>query len=189
MVSAFVLDSRFGLDQGFASYDDDLSGGHESAMFLVSETGADGTVDRALAWLDGKGERPWFLWTHFFDPHAEYRAPEPYGSRLAPYDAEIAFVDAQLGRLLDAIAERGELERTLVVVTADHGESLGEHGEATHGVFIYDATTRVPLLLSHPSLALGKRVSEVVSSVDISPTCLELLGIECERAFDGRSLA
>lgn len=190
VVSAFVLDSRFGLDQGFDRYDDDLSGADKPLAFRFPETNAEWATDRALSWLEREVEGRFFLWVHYFDPHAEYDAPEPYASEFAasPYDGEIAYVDAQIGRLLAGLDDQGRLDDTLVVVTADHGESLWEHGEETHGIFLYDATTRVPLIWSHPSLVPGKRVAQTVSSVDILPTALGLLGLSVPPGVDGVDL-
>ncbi len=191
VVSAFVLDARYGLDQGFADYDDDLSRADvQAGSMLVPESDASDAATRALAWLAEHDDERFFLWLHFYDPHAPYAPPEPYRSAHAdPYDAELAYTDAALGRVLDGLAGDGRLDRTLVVVTADHGESLGEHGESTHSVFIHDATTRVPLLFHHPSLSAGARLGGVVSVVDIVPTVLELLGEAPEPGVDGRSLA
>ncbi len=191
VVSAFVLDARFGLDQGFDRYDDDLSGGTGASESGYRETRADDAARRARAWLEQRGDERWFLWLHLFDPHADYAPPEPFATRFAadPYDGEIAWADAVLGELLAWLDGRGELDETLVVATADHGESLGEHGEATHGVFVYDATTRVPLLLRHPSLPAGTRVGGVAAAADVAPTALELLGLGAPDGLDGRSLA
>jgi arylsulfatase A-like enzyme len=191
VISAFVLDSRFGLDQGFDAYDDDLSHGKGDTASGFRETRADDTLRRARAWLERRGGERWFLWVHLFDPHSDYAAPEPWGARFAnsPYDGELAYVDAELGRFLTWLEERKQREETLVVVTSDHGESLGEHGERTHDTFLYDATTRVPLILAHGRLDRGRRVDQVVGSVDIAPTVLELLGFEGAGRSDGRSLA
>ena len=191
VVSAFVLDSRFGLDQGFHLYDDDLAQGTEQAAFMFRETDAADTTRRAKQFLAGhEGEQRWFLWVHYFDPHASYRPPGSFGERFAeqPYDGEIAYADAQLGDLLLYLQDRGELADTLVVLTADHGESLGEHGEATHGVFLYDATTRVPLIFRHPAVARGARVPGVVSAVDVAPTVLDFLGVGVPEPVSGVSL-
>jgi choline-sulfatase len=189
VVSAFVLDSRFGLDAGFDSYDDDLSGGVGAEGFGFAETKAGDTTRRAQRWLSERGEERWFLWVHYFDPHADYSPPEPFASRCegAPYDGEIAYTDAMLGELLDGLRASGELEETLVVVTADHGEALGDHGEETHGIFIYDSTTHVPLLMSHPSLPASRRVEEVIGLVDIAPTVMDIMGLNYGDGFDGRS--
>ncbi len=156
------------------------------------ERTADRTTDAALRWLDdvprGPSPAPFFLWVHYFDPHAPYEAPAEYTLRAAsPYDGEIAFVDAQLGRLLQRVEERGGPGRTLVLVTADHGESLGEHGEDTHGIFVYDSTLRVPFLLEGPGVPAG-RVSETVArGIDVAPTLLDYAGLG-DKGMAGRSL-
>jgi tetratricopeptide (TPR) repeat protein len=127
---------------------------------------------------------------HYFDPHAPYEPPGAFAERFAgrPYDGEAAFVDEQIGRLLNDLDRAGELTRTLVVVTADHGESLGEHGEETHGVFIYDATLRVPFIVSGPGIAAGRRVPVVAQGVDVLPTIADLAGAKAPEGLDGRSL-
>ncbi|HEX9730619.1 MAG TPA: sulfatase [Thermoanaerobaculia bacterium] len=190
---ALPIDARFGLDQGFALYDGDFSGsraelsgsrasagvwlGHD---FRVFERPADQVTDRALAWLAERRERPWFLFVHYFDPHRPWAAPAPWSERFAdPYDAEIAFADHQLGRLLAAVdALPG---RTLAVVTADHGEGLGDHGEDAHNRYLYDSTLRVPLVAALAGQARGGVEGSVVdvpvAHVDVLPTVLELLGV------------
>ncbi|MCH2102623.1 MAG: sulfatase-like hydrolase/transferase [Planctomycetes bacterium] len=191
VTSAFVLDSRFGLDSGFDSYDDDLSSGSGQGNFGFAETIAVDTSSRALKWLERRGDERWFLWIHYFDPHADYNPPEPYRSRFKDelYDGEIAYTDAMFGDVIEHLRRAGELDETLVVVTSDHGEALGEHGETTHGLFIYDATTHVPLIMSHPRLPGGERIEGVVGLVDVAPTALDLLGVSYGADFDGRSLA
>ena len=187
VVSAFVLDSRFGLARGFDVYDDDLSQAVQAPMFMFRETRADDGVRRAQKFLDGVQEGPWFLWLHLFDPHADYDAPEPFSSNApSPYDAEIAYSDHMLGVLLEDLKRRGQLDNTLIAFTADHGEALGEHQERSHGLFVYDATIHVPWILSHPSLTGGTVVSGVVSGADLAPTVLELLGTPSV-PMDGRS--
>ena len=152
------------------------------------ERKADVVVAKAAEWLKGR-TGPWFLWVHLFDPHQPYEPPEPFLSQYPgrPYDGEIAYADSALGKLLGFLKERGLEDRTAVVFTADHGESLGEHGETTHGYFAYDATLRVPLILALPG---GKpaRVDANVGHVDIFPTVCELLGGKSRRASKaGRS--
>src|SRR6185369_1228433 len=136
----------------------------------ILERPADTVTDAALRIVRGFSRaRPFFLWVHYYDPHAEYAPPSPWLERFtgSPYDGEIAFTDAQLGRLLDALRKDGRLDRTLVAVIADHGESLGEHGEPTHGLFVYDATLRVPLILRLPgAIAPRTRIAGVVSGED-----------------------
>ncbi len=187
-VGSYVLAARFGLDQGFDRYDDATSTGL-AAPGGYAERGADAVSDAALAWLES-APRPFFLWTHYYDPHASYRPPAPWAERFAgrPYDGEIAWVDAQLARVVAALRSRGELERTLVVVTSDHGESLGEHGELTHGYLLYDAVLRVPLILRGPGVPAGRVVDPLVRSVDVAPTVLAWLGREALPASAGRDL-
>jgi arylsulfatase A-like enzyme/Tfp pilus assembly protein PilF len=193
-VGAFVLDSRWGIQQGFERYFDefDLSK-YEGAggMDAVQRPGGE-VVDKAIAWLDADRERPFFAWVHLYDPHTPYEAPEPYRSRFpagmqGAYDAELAFTDTLVGRLLDHLAGDGRLADTLVVVVGDHGESLGEHGEQTHGFFIYDADVQIPLILAGPRLP-ARVVTDQVRIVDVMPTILELLGQETPAAVQGQSL-
>jgi len=192
VISAFVLDSSFGLSQGFDRYNDnvELDGFNQELGGL--ERRARVTTDRALSWLEGVAPRqPFFLWVHYFDPHANYAPPEPYLTRYAsnPYDGEIASVDEQIGRLMAHLDAAGLAENTLVVITADHGESLGEHDEHTHGYLLYDVTLRVPLILRcGKRLGAGAHVDRRVSLVDVAPTVLSLLGINTEVTFDGVDL-
>ncbi len=200
VIGALPLDSRFGMDQGFAMYDgqfavtppDASSGsleierwfGHPYDRF---ERRADEVTDRAIGWLEERRER-WFLLAHYFDPHTPYRPPAEWAERFPdPYDAEIAFADHQLGRLLRAV---GRLPgRTLIVFTADHGEGLGDHGEPEHNRFLYDTTLRVPLVMALDDGLPGRRkVQGLVGLVDLLPTVLELLGIEAPTGLEGRSL-
>lgn len=191
VISAFVLDSRFGLDQGFDNYDDDLTNASKAPMFMFRETTAEETARRALEFLKTRGNERWFLWVHFFDPHANYDPPEEIAKLCpkSPYDGEIAYADAGLGEMLGLLTQRGMIDETLVMMTSDHGEAFGDHGETTHGIFIYDSTTHVPWIAMHPRLAQGKRIREVVSSVDLFPTAMELLGVEFNVDVDGKSLA
>ena len=191
VISAFVLDSRFGLDQGFDNYDDDLTNASKAPMFMFRETTAEETARRALEFLKTRGNERWFLWVHFFDPHANYDPPEEIAKLCpkSPYDGEIAYADAGLGEMLALLTQRGMIDETLVMMTSDHGEAFGDHGETTHGIFIYDSTTHVPWIAMHPGLAQGKRIREVVSSIDLFPTAMELLGVESEVDVDGKSLA
>ena len=189
-VSAFVLDGRFGLDRGFDPYDDKLGMSRlAGATGAVPERRGDRTVDAALAWLPQAPER-FFLWVHLYDPHAEYEPPAPWSERFEgrPYDGEIAFADAQLGRLRTAVAERWPAG-TLWWVTADHGESLGEHGEKTHSFGVYEATQHVPLLAAGPGVPHGKRVTGVVALADVAPTALELAGLAPLPGATGASVA
>ena len=191
VVASRVLDSRYGLDQGFNRYDDRLPP-EETMESLFLERQASEVADRGLEWLDERGEARWFLWLHFYDPHWEYAAPEPFRTRYAkePYDGEIAYADAEAGRVLERLRERGWLDRTLVVATSDHGESLDEHGESSHGLFVYDATMHIPLILRYPP-RLGRGVTKpgVVSLVDVLPTALDVLAVPFDSSsVHGRSL-
>lgn len=190
VISAYVLDARFGLDQGFDFYNDDLTVGVKYAQTSFRERPAPLTNEAALRWLDGTKKRPFFLWVHYFDPHAPYLPPEPFRSQYAesPYDGEIAFLDSQIGQLIAGLEQRGVADNTLIVVAADHGEGLGEHGEHTHSLLIYDSTLHTPLIVIPPKASLGKVVERQVSNVDITPTIVDLLGIETDVSFDGTSL-
>lgn len=193
VVSAFVLDSQFGLDQGFVSYDDDLAGGPRQKMFMFKETTADRTVQRAVRWLreERPADRPFFLWLHFFDPHADYEPPADVAARFPddPYSAEIHFADRELGRVFAELSDTNLLDRTLLVFTSDHGDGLGDHREKTHGIFVYDDTTRVPLLLAGPGVPSGVTVDTQVRTVDLVPTLIDLLGLPADDAeLDGESL-
>jgi arylsulfatase A-like enzyme/Tfp pilus assembly protein PilF len=190
-ISAFVLDSRFGLDQGFEVYDDDLTKGVKHSPHMFRERPAELTNEPAAAWLRANGHEPFFLWVHYFDPHAVYLPPEPYRSRYrhAPYDGEIAYVDSQVGALMTQLDDLGIRDKTLVIFTADHGEGLGEHGEQTHSLLIYDATLHVPLIFSAPSrLPRGKVMHRQTCLVDVVPTVLAVLGQEVPDELDGVNL-
>lgn len=189
IVSSLVLDRRFGLGQGFQDYDDRLSGGGPAAIFRPREIRAAGVSDKALSWLES-AEEPFFLWIHYFDPHADYDPPEPFRSEFSsrPYDGEVAYVDHELGRVFDGLRVRGREGRTLVAVVADHGEGLLDHGEATHGFFLYETTLRVPLILSGPGVNRGMS-DRPASLVDLFPTLLSLLGIAARPEPQGVDLA
>jgi arylsulfatase A-like enzyme/Tfp pilus assembly protein PilF len=189
-VAAWVLDSKWGIGQGFETYSDrfDLSKFKVVSLGTVQKRG-DEVMSDALAWLEGVRSRKFLAWVHLYDPHAPFDPPEPFASRYPqqPYLGEIAYTDQVVGRLLDFLRERRLLERTLVVLTADHGESLGDHGESAHSYFIYDATTRVPLIVRTP-WGLAGRSRTQVGSADILPTVLDLAGLPPQPGVDGRSL-
>jgi arylsulfatase A-like enzyme len=223
VVSSYVLDARFGYAQGFDVWDDDFDAATatvrgeqwEGAAVEVFDRRADATTAHAVAWLDGRSEgtagpprdasRPFFLFVHYFDPHAPWVPPAEVARAFPPadgpgqglpalrarYDAEIAFTDQQLGVLLDALEERGLAENTIVAVTADHGEGLMQHGLLMHGAQIYEEQVRVPLLLRWPArLPAGRVVEGAVSLIDLPPTLLELAGVPLtgDGAMQGRSL-
>ncbi len=185
-----ILDSRYGLARGFDHYDDEMPVPRGRDR-LFGERPAAEVTRRALEWLGREGGERWLVWVHYFDPHYEYAAPEPFAARFAdrPYDGELAYVDAAVATLLDTLASRYPPAGTLVAVTADHGESLGEHGERSHGVFIYGATMRVPLILSWSGvLPSGRVVRGLASLTDLAPTLIDLAGLEPLPASQGRSL-
>ncbi len=189
MVSAFVLDSKFGLDQGFDVYDDEIHSKNRSSG--AYERSGDETTDRAIQWLHEGRADPFFLWVHYYDPHAPYRLPGSAAKSDGdnPYDEEIAFVDEQVGRLLKVLDELGRAEKTLVVVVADHGEGLGDHGEYSHGVLLHDSTLRIPLIMrAGRRLGGGVHIGRRVSQVDLVPTLLSLLGISPPDGLDGFDL-
>jgi arylsulfatase A-like enzyme len=186
IIGAFVLDRRFGLAQGFDHYDDAVNP-HESgspAMGAYNERPADQVVDAAIGWLDqldAATAQPFMLWVHLFDPHAPYAAPPEFRERFPhdPYQAEVAFADAEIGRLVEHLRKLERFDDTLVVFTSDHGEGLGEHDEETHGDLIYDSTLRVPLVLSNPTLFPQSLVIDdrLAGLVDLFTTLLEFLGV------------
>ena len=191
-VGAYVLDHKWGVAQGFQTYFDDFDLSKYQSLSLGSvDRPGNEVADKALAWLDQVGSKRFFGWVHFYDAHSPYDPPEPFKSRYAghPYVGEIAFVDSQLGRLLGYLDAHHLADRTVVVVMGDHGESLGEHGEGTHGFFVYQATMHVPLLIRAPYDAMvGRRVADTVRSIDILPTALELLGVRASEPLEGSSV-
>jgi arylsulfatase A-like enzyme/Flp pilus assembly protein TadD len=210
-VGAFVLDARFGLTRGFDVYDDKYGEKPANDPAEGAERRAEDVVRAAASWIIG-GTRAasspilpaptspqpsapstrWFAWVHLYDPHEPYRAPEPYASQHEPYDAEVAYADAMLGKLLDDLRAAGQLAHTLVVVAADHGESLGEHGERTHGVFVYESTMRVPWIMSGlgdlGTGGLRGSSDALVRLIDLAPTVLDLVGVAAPASFEGRSV-
>ncbi|MGH9141104.1 MAG: sulfatase-like hydrolase/transferase, partial [Vicinamibacterales bacterium] len=152
------------------------------------ERRADDVVNAATTWIDGHRSQPVFVWLHLFDPHSPYAPPAPFAAKYAaaPYDGEIAYTDAALGRFFEQLERRGLLEAAAAIVVADHGESLGEHGERTHGTFLYDATVHVPLLVKWPS-APAHVVEAPVEAADLAPTIAAMAGASLP-AVDGQSL-
>lgn len=189
-VAAIVLDRAWGLAQGFEVYDQPE--GAAEARLAMAERGAEEVVDAAVAWLDERGrDERFFLWVHLFDPHAPYEPPPERLTQAGgdPYLGEVARVDAAVGEIVGALRERGRLDDALVVVVADHGEALGQHGEPTHSIFCYEPTIRVPMIVRHGDLwAAGTRVREAVGVVDVAPTIAEALGLDLPAGLDGTSL-
>jgi choline-sulfatase len=184
-VGAFVLDARFGLSRGFDEYDDRYPQGGGPTFAFAERRGAD-VVQAAAHWIESSGSGvPWFAWVHLFDPHAPYEAPAEYRTAgRHPYDAEVAYTDAMVGRLLDRLRQGAALARTLIIVTADHGESLGEHGETTHGLFAYDSTLAVPLIVRGAGAGRGVVAAEV-GHADLLPTLADMVGVAAPPALDG----
>ena len=189
-VSAFPLDSRFGLDRGFSVYDDRLGDPESKTGFLMQERSGRETVAAALRWLKAQGEARTFLWVHLYEPHFPYAPPQPFASRYASdlYHGEVSFTDTLLQPLLEPLLARGADDRTLVVLTSDHGEGLGEHGEATHGIFAYETTLHVPLIVHAPKILSPRVIKDRVRHVDILPTILDALGLDRPGDLPGRSL-
>jgi arylsulfatase A-like enzyme/Flp pilus assembly protein TadD len=172
-IGAFVLDSRFGLDRGFDLYDDDVEGGEDQGVSgFVAQRRGESVLEKALEWMRSRmgSPRPFFLFLHFYDPHTPYEAPD-----LSGYRGEVAYVDSLVGRLLSFLDERDLTKRTLMVLTADHGESLGEHGELTHGLFLYQSTLRIPLLFRYPGAPVGERIPHPMHITGIASEILEIL--------------
>ncbi len=194
-VGAFVLDSKWGLDQGFERYADDFEQTAAARSLGDVQRRASEVVDLALPWIDEVKAGPFFAWLHFYDAHTPYEAPEPFASQYPgqPYNAEIAATDAQLARLIGFLESRGLLQRTIIAVLGDHGEGLGDHDEGSHGFFVYETSTHVPFVLRAPfGRTAGRRVPSLVRTADLTPTLLDLMGIAEEApvaAVPGRSLA
>ena len=192
-IAAYVLDSKWGISQGFDTYFDDfdLSKYKVFSMGAIQRPGNE-VVDRALPWIDQHRGSRFFAWIHLYDAHTPYNPPEPFASRYPNdrYQGEVSFSDAQVGRVIDFLRERGLMDRTVIVVMGDHGESLNDHGEATHGFFIYESVMHVPLIVRAPfSAMLHRRVEEPVRSVDVTPTVLDLLGVPKPAVvMDGQSI-
>jgi arylsulfatase A-like enzyme/thioredoxin-like negative regulator of GroEL len=184
-VGAVPVTSSFGLSQGFQHFDEAGLGVSQQAAY--AERSAAEVTDAALAAVSGM-EGPWFLWVHYFDPHQPWIAPSDWSERYQdPYLAEIAYTDAQLGRLLEGLP--GDSAQRIVVVTSDHGESMGEHSENTHGYFLHDATLRVPLVMAGPGIAQGVRSAVPARLQDIVPTIMGLLNLQPPDTVLGRNLS
>jgi arylsulfatase A-like enzyme/tetratricopeptide (TPR) repeat protein len=195
MIAAYVLDAQFGLDQGFDLYDDEIETGEGDELFFVyPERKAEDITRRAMRFLRKHGNKPFFLWAHYFDPHDRFDPPprfaKQYGGRL--YDGEVAYVDEQVGVLMKLLEIRGLGKSTLVIVAGDHGEGLMDHGEANHGTLVYDTTMRVPLIFHQAELFPSPSVQEApVTLLDIMPTVMDLFNIEATpdiQPMHGKSL-
>jgi len=190
-VSSFSVDSRFGLDRGFDAYDDTF---RSESPFKTqnAERRAEETFAGFSRWLENNGKNRFFGWVHYYDPHLPYDPPSPYKEEFDgdPYDGEIAYMDQYVGAVLERLKEKGILERTIVVIAGDHGEGLGDKVETGHGIFLYEETLRVPLILYNSAVFPRSQVIESqVRLIDIVPTILEIIGLKNEAAgMTGQSL-
>ena len=195
-VSAFPLDTRFGLSHGFDVYDDRYGKSQERTAFRMPERPGAETVRRALDWIGDlthqtdPADRPWFAWVHLYEPHFPYTPPQPFATRFqsTPYAGEVAAADAALASLVTPFIDQGASGRTLIVLTGDHGEGLGDHGEMTHGLFAYEATLHIPLIVFAPSFLPPRVVDAPVRHVDVLPTILDAVGVTLPPTIDGRSI-
>ncbi|HEX5473039.1 MAG TPA: sulfatase-like hydrolase/transferase [Vicinamibacterales bacterium] len=192
-IAAYVLDSKWGINQGFDTYFDhfDLNETRAISLAAIQRPGNE-VVDHALPWIDSVKSQRFFAWVHLYDAHSPYRPPEPFATKYKnhPYNGEIAFADSQVGRVIAELKRLGVYDRTVIMVIGDHGESLGEHGEAAHGFFVYNSTTHVPFAIRTPFSRTHHRVvGDPVRSVDVMPTALDLLGIPPPANISGVSLA
>jgi len=189
-VSSFILDAQFGLAQGFDVYDDDFR--VSAGRLTFSERRGQETARLAIDWLDARErDEPFFLFVHFYDPHTAYNPPPTFAARWPgnPYAGEVAYVDDCVGQVIDRLRGLGVYDETLIVVVSDHGEMLGEHGELTHGLFIYESAINVPLIVKQPqSHAAGTVVDGAMGLVDVTPTICALLGLDGADSFQGRYL-
>ena len=183
-IASAVLDRQSGLARGFSLYSDrfDRNADRRSGDLVVAD---------AIAWLKGpQGKSRFFVWVHLYDPHAPYEPPSPFKEQYAgrPYDGTVAWSDELIGRLIAALRDSNALENTLVVITSDHGEGLGDHGEDVHGYFVYEATLRVPLIVRGPGVKAGTRIAGVARTIDLYPTIVEMFGLPDLHKPSGKSL-
>ncbi len=190
VIGAFVLDSQTGIDQGFDSFDDRLIPGGASAGSRP-ERRAEEVSRIATAWLSANSSTPFFLFLHYYDPHDPYTPPEPFASTFAgdPYAGEVAYTDQAIGQVINTLKELDLYDSSIIIIVGDHGESLGEHGESTHGYFVYHSTTKVPLIVKLPGSGRARRVERIVSLVDIVPTILSQLDLPFPQNLQGEDLS
>jgi len=193
IISAFMIDSQFGLDQGFDYYNDSFDDNLKSIG--IGERRAEETTRYALKWLEKNYRKTYFLFLHYFDPHIEYDPPEPFRPKdsenelSALYAGEISYTDHRIGHVIKKLKGLGVYDSTLIIITSDHGEMLGEHGEDTHGYFIYQSSIKVPLIFKLPEKTKSKNIKELVGLIDIVPTVCGLLGIKPPPQVQGIDLS
>lgn len=187
-VSSLVLDHRFGLSQGFDLYQDQLESGLSTRF--GNERTAEDTCELALQWLDQNHDQKFFLFLHFYDPHAPYDPPERLLKKFSqdPYSGEIARVDESIGKIMAFLEQKGILDSSLIIITADHGEMLGEHGEAEHMYFVYESALRIPLIIHTPGQSAPRTIAPPVSLIDIFPTLCDWINLPLPRGIQGESL-
>jgi arylsulfatase A-like enzyme/Tfp pilus assembly protein PilF len=187
-VGAYPLDSRFGLHQGFDVYDDDYGRSRQFQSTFYVQRRAEAVVSKALEWLNQQSSS-WFLWIHCFDPHDPYEPPEPYRTQYANrlYDGEVAYVDFAMGKLIRHLTDSRLFDETVIIFTGDHGESLGQHGEKTHGFFAYNTAIWIPLIIAVPGMTPGQ-TDHYVSHLDVFPTVCDVLGVDNPGFLQGISL-
>ncbi len=188
IIAAFVLDSQFGLDQGFDSYDDEFEDEHSYRQ--ISERRGDETTRLANQWLDQHGQEDFFLFLHYYDPHADYRPPPPFDEEFKDdlYAGEIAYTDQCIGSVLDKLRQLQIYDSAMIVIVGDHGEGLGQHAENEHSFFIYQSTMHVPLIIKPPFSSQSQRVKDYVGIIDIAPTILGMTGLKNTDAMQGLDL-
>ncbi|MEM7052884.1 MAG: sulfatase, partial [Acidobacteriota bacterium] len=198
-IGAYPLLARFGIAQGFELFDDHLGTPYEDLYgqrvlpkerLFFDERPAARVNAAALPWLEDHADEPFFLWLHYFDPHHPHEPPAPYDQLFAHdlYDGEIAYADESLGKVIEHLERLGVADRTVVVMTSDHGEGRGEHEETTHSLLTYQSTLHVPLIVRWPEGPRGRRIGNRVSTIDVLPTVLDLLDLEVPEDIQGQSL-
>lgn len=188
-IGGYVLHGKWGLNQGFDHYSDRFDPGPGRDLVLLAKKRAGVVLGDARAWLEKQAQRRFFAWIHLYDPHFPYEPPPPFDRPGQSYRGEVEYADHELGRFFSYLKEKGLYDRTLIVVTSDHGEGLDDHGEQKHGYFLYETTVHVPLIFRAPARARVPAVETTVQLTDVAPTLLDLLGIPAPASWQGTSLA